>query len=111
MKKLGLSVLILMCAGCSNPEWTNSWNSCLEILNKEMPAVYTSETVEELRSISVPTSSCDNNQCTNSTKREYYSVPVIKTVEVNRVERLDANRKCTIKKCRELGLNSQCKAE
>ena len=110
MKKIIIILsMTFLCIGCASPEFKSEFNSCQQKIDKEMPAIYEIKKVDTLRPMSIPTSSCYNNQCTSDTTTQWYNDSTLEKVETNSFDRTYAVGVCAQKKCRARGLNSSCR--
>jgi len=107
---LGLTIL----AGCSTAEFRQERSQCSHIWMSKIPPVYQQETYDRLMTRQVPdgvTCSGYGNyiNCIQSTRTEYYTVPTIRTVDINRSHRKSEIKYCTENSCIQKFGNKACK--
>lgn len=110
-----LSALILM-SSCSTPEFREEKAICTTTWMSKLPPKYEQELYNEPRTREVPTgqTNCAKNgnsmTCIDVMRTEYYTVPVVRTVDRNKAERDARISVCTQNRCLETFGNAECKA-
>tara|TARA_Y100000991_G_C21779980_1_gene266752 strand:- start:180 stop:548 length:369 start_codon:yes stop_codon:yes gene_type:complete len=120
MKRIILPVVLLVTlffVNCGTPEFRNMRSICKSIWLDKIPAKYAQQNYMKQMSRQVPSGNITcysygtNNRYTNckeSKKTEYYSVPAVRTVDLNSSRRNAKIKACAINKCINKYGNGEC---
>lgn len=110
------AALALVLASCGTPEFRAERDICQSEWMAEIPPVFVQTIVNETRTRQVPTGrTICNTQgtttvCDQVMRTEYYTVPVVRTVDRNKPRRDPQIALCTHNSCLEKFGNAECKA-
>ena len=110
----------LLLASCSTTEFREEEGICTATWMKKIPPRYVKETYNKKMSRKVPTGkiTCDtytigsytSTDCEQVMRREYYTVPAVRTVDKNKSRRVAQISSCTRQKCNRKYGNAECKS-
>ena len=110
----------LFLSSCSTTEFREQKGICTATWMKKIPPRYVKETYNKRMSREVPTGKikCESDtifgttytDCEQVTRREYYTVPAVRTVDRNASRRDAQISSCTQQKCNQKYGNAECKS-
>lgn len=110
---LGFIALFAL-AGCNTPEFKTQKNICESKWMQKIPPNYQQRTYNRTMSRQVPSghTSCytlgNFINCDQTMRTEYYVVPAVRTVDLNKSRRDDKIKACTRQLCNKKYGNSKC---
>jgi len=115
MRQLTLFLAILILSGCSSVELRQERDMCKSTWMSKIPPIYEQEMYNKSQTRKVPTgyTTCtgygNSVSCYETMRTEYYTVPAVRTVDINS-DRRDAEIKyCTQNNCKQKFGNAECK--
>ena len=110
---LGLAVILSGCAGF--PEYMQKSQECRNEWMSKIPPIYDEQTYNKSESRQAPTgrTTCtgfgNTLTCVEQMSTEYYTVPAVRTVDLNKAQREGEVRSCVRARCLEKYGNSKCR--
>jgi hypothetical protein len=115
MPTIGLMGAAVVLASCGTPEFRAERSLCQSTWLSKIPPAFVQRIVNETRSRQVPTGRtiCETKGtktiCDQVMRTEYYTVPVVRTIDRNKQRRDVQIKACTQQSCAKRFGNPECK--